>query len=136
MEEKEKELVENLIFDVKSDLNQIEKYNLSNFELISHSDNIENGDFKNNNKKYSKIKNDDFKILYSDKIRCKRILIEYSLNILIISFISLLFYFFILQRRFIDLQLILQTKTINFHCNFLLFYTIWILSGSKYSNPL
>lgn len=131
MKEKENEVIEKQIFENKSYLNDNEIFNSSKLEFESQSDNIENGNFNSIYKKdHSRNKCDD-KILYSEKIRCKRILIEFSLIILMISFISLFGYFFILQGSLIDLQLILQTKTLHFHCNFIVFYSIWIIVGRK-----
>jgi len=131
MKEKENEAIEKQIFENKSYLNDNEMFNSNKLEFESQSDNIENGNFNSIYKKdHSRNKNED-KILYSEKIRCKRILIEFSLIIVLISFICLFGYFFILQGSLIDLELILQTKTPHFHCNFILLYSIWILVGSK-----
>jgi len=133
MKESKNEVLEKKIFEKKSFTFEKEYYINSKLEFeSSQSDNIENGNF-NKLYKESKSKNkDEDKILYSENIRCKRILIEFSLIILIISFISLFGYFFIIERNFLDLQLILQTKTVHFHSNFICMYLLWILAASKF----
>lgn len=130
MNEKKNEAVfDNKIFETKSYINDKEYFIMPNLEFESKSDDIENGNFnsiyKENHKKNKKEDN----ILYSEKIRCKRILIEFSLIILIISFICLFGYFFIIKQSYMDIDLILQTKTLHFHCNFILLYSVWIIVG-------
>ena len=75
--------------------------------------------------------NEQDQIFFSEEIRLKRILIEFSLIILIISIIFLFGFFFIIKRKFLDIDVILQTKTPLFNCNFILLYIIWILNISK-----
>ncbi len=131
-EKKNESILEKQKFENKTYENDKEYFIMPNLESESRSDDIENGNFNNiytvNHKKNQK----DDKILFSEKIRCKRILIEFSLIILIISIICLFGYFFIIQRSYIDIQLILQTKTLHFHCNFIFLYALWILVGGKF----
>lgn len=97
-----------------------------------HSDNIENGEFNFDSNYILNTKHvEQDEVLYSEKIRCKRILIEFSLIILILSILVLFGYFFILKRNIFDIDLILQTKTKYFHCHFISLYAIWILVSRK-----
>lgn len=130
-EKKNGAVLEKEKFEIKSYVDDKEYFIIPNLDLDSKSDDIENCNFnsiyKENHKKNKKEDN----ILYSEKIRCKRILIEFSLIILIISFVCLFGYFFIVKRSYMDIDLILQTKTLHFHCNFILLYAAWIIVGCK-----
>lgn len=132
MNERENDrLLEKKILQNKSYVNDKEYFIIPNLEFESKSDDIENGNFNSIYKENHKKNKKDDQILYSEKIRCKRILIEFSLIILIISFICLFGYFFIIQQNYMDIDLILQTKTLHFHCNFIFLYSVWIIVGRK-----
>lgn len=133
MNEKKKGAVfENQVSETKPEVSEKEYFIMPNLELDSKNDDIENGNFNSIYKENHKKNKKDDKILYSEKIRCKRILIEFSLIILIISFVCLFGYFFIIKQKYMDIGLILQTKTLHFHCNFILLYAIWIIVGSNF----
>ena len=95
-----------------------------------HSDDLERGAFKNYRADNSDfIKNDD--ILYSSKVRCKRIIIEFTMISLLFSIIFLFGYFFLIKRSFLDIMIILQSKTTHFHSGFISMYGIWLLVSSN-----
>lgn len=131
-EKKNKSILDKQVFENKPYVNDQEYFIIPNLEFESKSDDIENGNFNSIYKENHKKNKKDNQILYSEKIRCKRILIEFSLIILIISFICLFGYFLIIKRSYMDIELILQTKTLHFHCNFILLYTVWIIVGCNF----
>jgi len=131
-EKKNEAVLEKQIIHNKSYVNDKEYLIVPNLEFESKSDDIENGNFNSIYKENPKKNKKDDQMLYIEKIICKRILIEFSLIILIISFVCLFGYFFIIQQNYMDIDLILQTKTLHFHCNFVFLYAVWIIVGCNF----
>jgi hypothetical protein len=115
--------------------------------LDYHSDDIENGTFKkirsnkkkekgnnnnNNENENTNITNDNpDDIRLKRTIIFKRLMIEFTLINLLISIIFLFGYFFLIKRSFLDIMIVLRSKTMHFQSYFICIYGNWLIISSK-----